>query len=445
MSGIDDGRHNDVARRLTAGLRGAGDDGGLDIDVESIARVGALKLRRRRNFTAAGVAAGVVVLVVGGTIIGRPAPMSERSAGSGPVPVCVAKTTDPMSWGWDYASSTDEGSSTESTVSSPHRTAVAGPSGVSSALSAAESRAVSSAAAAAASSAQVAAAAAASSAQFAAAAAAASHLDVQTPVSAAPSSVTEIALADGMTISRPSWYSTPKQLQLNGALRAAIPSAVKVLDGLADGIGFADNSGIQGVFQLQVVQGTGNPNVPIIQYSVGPDQIAYPSSTLDGTQTVTASGAIFKPNLGWGTLSVDVTKGKPGPPTCSDGPIQRRITEPDRTILDVSVVRTTPDLSGQNADQEVALRVTAYRPDGTIVTAEASTNGTAAQLPMTADELAKVATAPGLDVSTAPNAADSSSAAMLTTDQSGNVSTRTPLPSAATASPAPITQASPTH
>ncbi|SDO45433.1 hypothetical protein SAMN04515671_0985 [Nakamurella panacisegetis] len=57
---------------------------------------------------------------------------------------------------------------------------------------------------------------------------------------------------------------------------------------------------------------------------------------------------------------------------------------------------------------------------------------------MTADELVQVATASGLDVATAPNAADSSSAALLTTARNGVE----PTPPTISAS---STQASPTR
>ena len=415
MTGIpDNGRHDEMVRRLTAGLRGAGDDGGVNIDAESIARVGAFKVRRRRSFTAAGVAGGVVVLVVGGTIIARQPPTTVRSAGSVPVPVCVSSTTTPtLSWGWDGASPADEGSLALSTMNSPSMTMVARSSEVPGARSAAESSAAK---------------------EAASAASAAASAAAEVPI--APSGMTWVSVGSGSSVLRPDWYSTPKRFQLTAALRAAIPSQVKVLKGTTNWLEFGDSASIGTAFTIVLPDPSG-------VNSASPD--ATPASTMAeyaipdpaGPGFVSAYGTVFKPDLGWGDLTVDVSKGNADPPTCSNGKIQRRITEADGMVVDIGVVATAPNPSGQGS----ALRVTAYRPDGTVVTAEATTTGTAKQMPMTAEELMTVATAPGLDVTTAPDAVDSSSAALLTTDQNGAVLTLTkPTPP-----PVSTTQAAPTR
>ena len=456
MSGtVDDGRHDEMARRLTAGLHDAGLDGEVTVDVEAIARVGAFKVRRRRNVTAAGVAAGVVVLVVGGTIIARQPPTTVRSAGSGPVPVCVSSTTTPtLSEVWDGTSPADEGSPAESTINSPAMTVVAGPSDVRSAMSAAESRAVSEA-----SSAKSAAEAAARSAALAAAGTSAAVPTTDPPLSvriASPTATVATSTSSGLitatmpmpiTIAggEPAWYSQPKRFQLTAALRAAVPPAVEVLKGTTNWLEFSEGLWFGSTLSFVVV-GTG----PSASGSASQVTVSYEVPVADGSGPTgaSASGAVFKPGIGWGTLTVGVSAGKKGAPTCSDGAIQRRITQGDGTVVDVGVINRLADTGAQPGSDEASLRVTAYRPDGTIVTAEATTTGTAKQLPMTADELVTVATAPGLDVTTAPNAADSSSAALLTTDQNGMESTlKAPASTlkAPASTPAPSAQVSPTR
>ncbi len=136
---------------------------------------------------------------------------------------------------------------------------------------------------------------------------------------------------------------------------------------------------------------------------------------------VVADAAVFRTDKGWGTLSVTVGA-VPDIPTCSNGRIDRRLVEQDGTAVDVGVVSATEPGSTSDSAQHY-LSVTAYRPDGTVVTACTSTSGTAAQLPMTAQELTTVATAPGLDISTAVSPAESSLATRITTDQNGVAST----------------------
>lgn len=346
-----------MTRRLIADLPEMVAGGETHVDVESIMRLGSCTLRRRRNLTAAGVAAGVVALVIGGTIIGRPPPSGVQTAGSGAVPVCPStRTLALVHWvaGGETGSMMDEGSPVPDAASTAQ-----------------ESVAVT-----------------------------------------APSFGWSSVLPES-----PTWFTTAKGLQLTDALRASFPAEVKVLKGNDDWLRF--DGGLQlGAGTTVAISAGGSadvqisPAVPLMGNGDSSTQVPM----------VVADATVFKTDKGWGTLSVAVGA-VAQTPTCSNGPIARRLSEKDGTAVDIGSISTTAPGSGSI---QHSLSVTAYRPDGTVVMASTSTSGRADELPMTAQELTAVATAPGLGVHAPVSPAQSSLAARITTGENGIVSTAPP-------------------
>ncbi|PXX71185.1 hypothetical protein DFR70_101607 [Nocardia tenerifensis] len=169
------------------------------------------------------------------------------------------------------------------------------------------------------------------------------------------------------------WFSGPKAVDMSQALRDALPRDVA--------IGFAP------VEQSLLFE-------PIF------DPETEPGETHDFGGWTTAHATLTRGGK-WGTLMVSVKQSTAPIPPCVAGDLDERRHLADGTTVDVH--DTWHELGGVRTLTHSAY---AYLPDGTVVTTSASDDGRddakpSGKVPLTVDELAAMATAPGLRV-TAP-------------------------------------------
>lgn len=321
------------------------------IDVDQIVTVGARRVRLRRHFAAAGIAAGVAAVVIGGAVIGKqPQPAAQTSSGatliacpSSSEPTPLPHGTESGAWGWDQTSSfltvtvpadptfapTDEGSSAQSVP--PVQPSAA-------------TRAT---------------AAAASAAQLARGA---------TPAAPADSS----------------WITEPKAIQLTLALRAGLPPTVEVP-------GYSDINHL--IF-----------DAPGYYTVVGPDPAGgetadiYPDTGPLPSFTSLTTGGTLMSGSRTGELGITVGHRTAAIPGCNDGTVDRRVTDSHGTIVDLH--------STFNKGTLQAIDATAYRTDGSQISATLTRSDSGGPLPMSGSELAALVATDGLDTSTVPSTDD---------------------------------------
>lgn len=343
---------DDFGRHLGLEFERLVSDGHVNVDADAIAASGAERLRRRRNLTAVGVAVGVMILVAGGTLIGRPGALSDSAGSPGSVPVCATATVRPLATQipdrFDSSAVTPSPAATWSAQSSRPTTGRA------------------------------------------------THAAEDSPNLVASGQASSPLTTTFEMPDAPAWFTPEKNRQLNRVATSALPAAVR-----AAGLTFRNVVGVSWSFY-----GSSEPTWKTTD--AGP--VVSAETTLESgnafaTLTVTLrEGPLQRPECSAGlirsrTIRSDGMVVDVGPVTASSvGWTAYTPMEGDVPLSPIppSPLKATKMNGSANTD---SIQVVAYRPDGSVVTVILTD---ALGHVVTEAQLVDLATAPGLDVTTPP-------------------------------------------